>query len=55
MKYRVSYKLERVLDDVTFEEIAFGNTLHYDSIDEAVAEARADLADEDGSWPSRQL
>ncbi|SIH19602.1 Uncharacterised protein [Mycobacteroides abscessus subsp. abscessus] len=55
MKYRVTFNLERVLDDGTREEIAFGNTLHHESIDEAMDEARAQLADEDGCWPSRQL
>lgn len=53
MKYRVSFKLERVLDNGIFEEIACGNSLHYDSIDEAVAEARAHLEDEVGGWPSQ--
>lgn len=37
--YRISYQLERQIHDGEFEEIGFGNTLDYDSIDDAVAEA----------------
>ncbi|QWY65271.1 hypothetical protein LIX17_25305 (plasmid) [Mycobacterium avium subsp. hominissuis] len=37
--YRISYQLERQIHDGEFETIGLGNTLAYDSIDDAVGEA----------------
>lgn len=44
-KYRICYRLERQICDGEFEEIDFGNTLVYDSIDDAVAEAVSSMTE----------
>ena len=44
-EYRVYYQLRRYRGDEEFDEIGFGNTLGYNSIDDAVAEAVSSMTE----------